>query len=440
MAKKIIVFADGTGNAFSKQESNIWRLFDALDTSQNDQIAYYIEGVGTSSFRPWAIFDGATGVGAPANIRKLYRFLCWNWEKDDEIYMFGFSRGAFTIRALIELIKKEGLVPKKFGKNTVSHEEMERNSMAAWRAYRRKSVPLTNVVPVLGRLLRDFALFLGPRSWFRRRYDARFWVSKKKAAKLDTVANATREQKRSGDCVSIKFVGLFDTVEAFGVPLESLRSAIDTLIWSISFPIEEMSDKVWRVRHALSLDDERTTFHPIRIRRVKKNEKSISPVRKHLAKIAGKGLAPQAQTVEPPQDPGRVREVWFAGVHSDVGGGYPDDQLAEIPLVWMLEEIREADQKSAETAGRDSDEHKLGLRFRPGTEEDFRNASSPYGTLHDSRAGASVLYRYSPRRIATEGDGKESIHDVVVHHNTLLDGHAARPTGAVCGKSSVAQF
>jgi Uncharacterized alpha/beta hydrolase domain (DUF2235) len=242
---------------------------------------------------------------------------------------------------------------------------------------------------------------------------------KKKAAKLDTIANATGDQKRNGDCVSIKFVGLFDTVEAFGVPLESLRSAIDKLIWPISFPIEEMSDKVLRVRHALSLDDERTTFHPIRIRRVKKNEKPISPVRKLLAKIAGKGPVPQAQTIEPPQDPGRVREVWFAGVHSDIGGGYPDDQLAHIPLVWMLEEIREADQKSAETTGRDSDEHKLGLRFRPGAEGDFQNGSSPYGTLHDSRAGASVLYRYSPRGITTEGDGNESIHDVVVHHSVI---------------------
>jgi Uncharacterized alpha/beta hydrolase domain (DUF2235) len=191
-----------------------------------------------------------------------------------------------------------------------------------------------------------------------------------------------------------------------------------------------MSDKVWRVRHALSIDDERTTIHPIRIKR--KYEKSkfdmllaTAPVRNLLAKIHGKGLAPHAQITELPQDPDRVREVWFAGVHSDIGGGYPDDQLAHIPLVWMLEEIREADQKFAEMTGRNSDEHKLGLRFRSGAEEDFRNASSPYGTLHDSRGGTSVLYRYSPRGIATKGDGDDSIHDVVVHHTVIkriLDG------------------
>jgi Uncharacterized alpha/beta hydrolase domain (DUF2235) len=168
-----------------------------------------------------------------------------------------------------ELIKSEGLIPSKFGTKTISHEEMERTSIAAWRSYRKKSVSWTNIVPVLCRYLRDAVLFFRPANWFHRRYDAPFWVSKKQAEKLDTVVKATREQMRHGDRVPIKFVGLFDTVEAFGVPLESLRSAIDKLIWPISFPIEEMSDKVLRVRHALSLDDERTTFHPIRIRRVK---------------------------------------------------------------------------------------------------------------------------------------------------------------------------
>jgi hypothetical protein len=134
----------------------------------------------SAPFRPWAIFDGATGVGAPANVRKLYRFLSWNWQEHDEIYMFGFSRGAFTIRTLIELIKCEGLLPNEFGGKTISHEDMERNSIAAWRAYRKNRFSWTNIVPFLGRHLRDFVLFLWPANWFHRRYDAPFWVSKKK--------------------------------------------------------------------------------------------------------------------------------------------------------------------------------------------------------------------------------------------------------------------
>ena len=176
--------------------------------------------------------------------------------------MFGFSRGAFTIRALIEMVRCEGLVPRELGGKVTSHAEMDRDSIAAWRAYRQKSVSWKSLLPIIVRALRNLILF--PFTWFHRRYDAPFWMSKDAAAKLDTVVKATRLQERNGERIEIKFVGLFDTVEAFGVPLEELRSAIDTLIWPISFPIEEMSQKVWRVRHALSLDDERTTFHPIR--------------------------------------------------------------------------------------------------------------------------------------------------------------------------------
>src|SRR5215217_6103115 len=96
--RKIVLFADGTGNAFTTQESNVWRIYRALDLSQSDQIGFYVKGVGTSGFGPWAKLDGATGIGVPANVRMLYRFLSWNWREGDEIYAFGFSRGAFTIR------------------------------------------------------------------------------------------------------------------------------------------------------------------------------------------------------------------------------------------------------------------------------------------------------------------------------------------------------
>src|ERR1700738_1582456 len=102
--RKYVLFADGTGNAFTKQESNVWRLYEALDRTKPDQVAYYIKGVGTASWAPLAALDGATGIGVPANVRKLYRFLCWNWQPCDEIYIFGFSRGAFTARTLAALI------------------------------------------------------------------------------------------------------------------------------------------------------------------------------------------------------------------------------------------------------------------------------------------------------------------------------------------------
>jgi len=130
--RKLVLFADGTGNAFTTQESSVWRLYEALDHTQPDQIAYYIKGVGTAGWAPLAALDGATGIGVPSNVRKLYRFLCWNWRPGDEIYIFGFSRGAFTARTLAALIASQGLVPAMIEKVAVSHAEMQRNTMAAW--------------------------------------------------------------------------------------------------------------------------------------------------------------------------------------------------------------------------------------------------------------------------------------------------------------------
>ena len=87
---------------------------------------------------------------------------------------------------------------------------------------------------------------------------------------------------------------------------------------------------------------------------------------------------------------------------------------AHIPLVWMVEEIQKTDREYAERHGREDDKDNPGLRFRPYALEDFRNASSPFGTLHDSRAGAAFFYRYSPRRIR-----KFEGADVVVHHTVV---------------------
>jgi hypothetical protein len=363
MVKKIVAFADGTGNAYFTQESNVWRLYQALDQSQPDQIARYIKGVGTSGFSPFAYLDGATGIGVPSNVRELYRFICWNWRPDDEIYLFGFSRGSFTIRTLIGLIDNQGLLPTEIDEEPVSHAEMQRNSLAAWRAYRSESIPWNRSLPTIWitRLLRDacialYHFILGHRSY-------------------KSVRQATKAQGRLN--VRIKFSGLFDTVEAFGVPIEEFRTAIDWAIWPISFRNNRLCAAVDRARHALSLDDERTTFHPLRFDMTR-------------------------ETTD------RVKEVWFAGVHSDVGGGYPDGALARVPLVWMAEE--------AEIAAVDASGHRVitGLRFMPGSVDAFREEASPYGPLHDSREGLAVIYRYDPRHIVVDD---ASGGPPVIHHS-----------------------
>src|SRR5215470_18171047 len=123
MGKRIILLSDGTGNSAAKVwRTNVWRLFQSLDLRLSDQVAMYDDGVGTSSFKPMALLGGAFGIGLKRNVLGLYKFICRNYKskedykkiaeeqrvtgtppeepEDDEIFLFGFSRGAFTVRIL----------------------------------------------------------------------------------------------------------------------------------------------------------------------------------------------------------------------------------------------------------------------------------------------------------------------------------------------------
>src|SRR3954467_9555264 len=111
MARKIVVLSDGTGNSSAALwRTNVWRTFDAIDLSGSEQVAFYDDGVGTSSFKPLAILGGAFGSGLKRNVLDIYKFLCLNYKEGDQIFAFGFSRGAFTIRVLIGLVLSQNLV------------------------------------------------------------------------------------------------------------------------------------------------------------------------------------------------------------------------------------------------------------------------------------------------------------------------------------------
>ena len=111
MADRIIVLSDGTGNSVAKVwRTNVWRTFDFLDLTGSDQVAKYDDGVGSSSFIPWAIITGAFGWGLKRNVLDLYEFVCRNYKQmtptefGSRLFGFGFSRGAFTIRVVMRLI------------------------------------------------------------------------------------------------------------------------------------------------------------------------------------------------------------------------------------------------------------------------------------------------------------------------------------------------
>ncbi|MBG0800079.1 DUF2235 domain-containing protein [Methylocystis sp. H4A] len=380
MVKKIVILADGTGNGRLVQVSNINRLSQALCLSNKDQVVYYIPGVGTEGFKPLAMLDGATGLGVPSNVRKLYRFLSWNWEPDAAIYMFGFSRGAFTVRMLIDLIRTQGLLPTEFNRKRVTHQEMVRNSEDAWRAFCEQDKERKKNIWVFLRLpkLRD-AIF---GVWKQLRGQPSHADVKKAAS------------DRAPEKLSIDFVGLFDTVEAYGVPIEEMRDVIHRFVFPIKFGGDHtMWEEVNLVRQALSLDDERRTFHPIRV------------------SLLEDDLKEPEDDLEKPK-PKRIEEVWFAGVHSDVGGGYPDDMTAHCPLVWMIREVENAEADRA-------------LNFHPTALAGFRSIATPFGPLHNSRAGAAVLYRYDPRQVTLRDPDNHPYCRPTIHHTVverLVDG------------------
>ena len=332
--KKIALFADGTGNsAASPNKTNVWRAYQALDRRpQSNQVAFYDNGVGTSSFTPTAILGLAFGWGLARNVRQIYGFLCRTYNCGDEIYAFGFSRGAFTIRVVVALIAHQGII-----KYTEARDErdLDRLIRAAYRKYRHDCFPPSLLSWAL-RPVRD-AIFAA-------------WQSIRGTKPYNSRKNNRRPR--------IKFVGVWDTVDAYGLPVDELTRAWDMVVWPLTAKDRDLAPTVERARQALSLDEQRESFEPMLW-----NENG-SCLARHI-------------------DRARLAQVWFAGVHSNVGGGYPDDSAALVPLLWVLQES----------------EKNNGLAYLTEEFRRFENARVSYGPVHDSRHGYGTFYRFAPRNI-----------------------------------------
>ncbi|MFZ1548795.1 MAG: DUF2235 domain-containing protein [Candidatus Nitrotoga sp.] len=360
MTKKIVLFSDGTGNSSAKAEkTNVWRLFQALDQKEPGQIAYYDDGVGTSSNKYLAMLGGVFGWGLKRNVINLYKFVCRNYESGAEISGFGFSRGSFTIRVLTGLITTEGLIAFR------SEEELDRYARAAYRHYRCKRFPSYSPVVVIMRKLRDFIIW------------ARDYVRGYQTYK--ELAEATRKAKRTD--IPIHFLGLWDTVAAYGMPIDELKHGIDWLLWPMLFADCTLSPLVKHACHALSLDDERTTFRPLLWDEIAE------------AKMVANNEVPA----------GRLTQVWFAGVHSNVGGGYPEDRLPLVSLDWMMS------QAAAN-----------GLTLLKPAVDEVAYAKSSYARIYDSRAGFGVYYRYSPRQIPVGTDTEDLRIRPIIHGSVVM--------------------
>lgn len=296
------------------------------------------------------------------NVRDLYAFVCRTYqhrcsEEQDRIYAFGFSRGAFTIRVLVGLIMDQGLVPYDG-----NEADLDRYAAAAYRAYRKACKTTGGLVRPL-RGLRDAVIDARDRLLGRRLY-----------RDVEKIGGPRSEQP-----VKIEFLGLWDTVDAYGLPVDELTRVIDQFIWPLTMRDLNLKPRVKRARHALSLDDERNTFHP---RLWNEEPRDACP---------DIGV-PSGNRATTHIDQERISQVWFAGVHANVGGGYPDDSLAHVSLEWIMSEAK-----------------KYGVRFSEKIWDDLRALGDENGPIYDSRHGLAGYYRYNPRRIETLTNTREVV-------------------------------
>lgn len=315
--KRIVICADGTWNEPEKidkaagrpQPTNVLKVargVKARAADGRDQVVYYHKGVGTlGKTDQWT--GGAFGNGMELNVRDLYRFLVYNYEVGDQIYLFGFSRGAFTVRTLVGFMGQIGLLQKD--------DEYYTRKMYA---------------------LYESSTAVGSTAW----------------------NDAFKRIKDHRPVPPIEFIGVWDTVGALGVP-----GALGHLLHSDKYKYHEIGlhPNVKHAYHALAIDERRKPFAPSLFER-------------------------------PTGWEGVLEQAWFAGVHSNVGGSYSPDGLANEALHWIVEKAEER-----------------GLEFDSAYLSHYRPCFN--STLNDSM---SLLYRSMVRQIGTgKGDG-QCVHQSVL--------------------------
>ncbi|HRN61870.1 MAG TPA: DUF2235 domain-containing protein [Luteimonas sp.] len=299
--KRIVVFCDGTWSSADQEKegapcpTNVIKL--ALRAARRDggtsQIVYYGQGVGTGGSVD-KLTGGAFGKGLDDNLYAAYRFLVLNYEEGDEIFLFGFSRGAYTARSLAGMVRKCGILRLRYAPRYHEAVQLYCNDIHPDEDHARK---------------------------FRS----------------ECSVTGMRE-------IPIRFIGVWDTVGSLGIPVRGLRSLTAD---KYRFHDVELSGTVQHACQALAIDERRAPFEAAR----------------------------WAYQPKPGQT---IEQVWFCGVHSDIGGGYPlaESGLSNIALQWMRERAVSA-----------------GLEIDPDVDAAYPPHTDPMAVLHNSKKG---LYRVTP--------------------------------------------
>jgi uncharacterized protein (DUF2235 family) len=299
--RNIVICCDGTGNEISENISNVLKLYRCLrktEKTQPRQLVFYDPGVGTLARpNPWlkfkqdfnAILGLALGDGLDDKVLASYRFLVHNYQEGDQIYLFGFSRGAYTVRVLAGLIHKVGLI-------SLEQINLAGSGLTSYKQFSSNGPHSTGFDL---QQLTDAADEDGPLP----------------ATKDDQAAQFARIL--STRWPTIRFVGVWDTVASVIVPRPDrfYVPSFEELAFTLRNP------SVQTFRQAISIDERRCMF------RLKKWDQPQTFMHNRFS----------ATNNSEPQD---ILQVWFSGVHADIGGGYPEEEsaLSKYPLLWMIDE------------------------------------------------------------------------------------------------------
>jgi uncharacterized protein (DUF2235 family) len=293
--RKLIVCCDGTWNKPYEQDgpTNVVKMVRAIrpvDDNNVSQIVFYHPGVGTGKGLD-SFMGGTMGFGLSANVQVAYEFLATNFIDGDLIFLFGFSRGAFTARSVAGLIGYVGLLEKR-------------------------DMDLFPYVYNIYRSVEYRHVLTDPTGTKDQMEIALHNLFSKDVANitLDRLVQALLRTRAA----PIFFIGVWDTVGALGIPITPLN-------WigqkNFQFHDTDLSERVSYAYHALAIDEARNNFKPTL-----------------WTRPAGRGS-------DPSKRPQTLEQVWFAGVHSNVGGGYPDSGLSDIAFLWMVAKAAGAAQK-----------------------------------------------------------------------------------------------
>lgn len=326
MPRNLVVCCDGTANQiFAGDDTNVVRLCAVAIKAPDRQIIYYGPGLGTMEAegaltwigRAWTRLAGlALGYGIANDIAKAYAFIVANYQPGDRVYLFGFSRGAYTARAVASLLKLYGLL-------RIGNEAL---------------------IPYI---VRELLHFDAPFAYILQRV-----APDRLKKRVDEKFAKARETRKTFATREVKphFVGVWDTVSSVGWFFSPTR-----------IPYTAVNSDIEVGRHALALDERRAFF----IRNLW-----------------------QFDPTQPAKGPLNIKEVWFAGVHCDIGGGYRESQsgLAKLALEWMLREA-EQHQLLIDDAARQRVLGEAGQgRVRP----------NPNAKMHNSMTGLWFLAEFVP--------------------------------------------